>query len=528
MQKKLMNRFFFLLSIGLLVLFGAACGQEDSQTGGETQTPDNPQSQAVDQEGADEQQGGGSVVVAVPQDPDSLDPHLSSASGTYEMMFNVFEGLLKPDQEGNVYPALAEDYQVSEDGLTYTFTLRSGVKFHNGQPLTVEDVRYTFERLMGTHTGEPLTSAFDNVASIETPDERTVVFTLSEVDTSFLTSLTREILPANYDKQGEHPIGTGPFQFVEYLPEQRLVLKKFEEYWVEDVPYLDRVEFRIFPDGEAALLSFRAGEIDMYPRIGNERIEELDPEKFNVVQGMQNMVQLMTMNMAREPFDDVRVRQAINYAIDVDEIIDTVAFGYGTKLGSNMSPVMSTYYQEGLEDTYNQDLDKAKQLLAEAGYENGFQTTISVPSNYQFHVDTAQVIAAHLKQVGIDANIELVEWGVWLERIYRGRDYEMTIIGLTGKLDPHQVLVRYASDYAANFYNFQNERYDELIEMATKEVEPEKRAELYKEAQRILTDEAAAVYIMDPNFTVAMKKNLEGYTLYPLYIQDMSTIYYTE
>lgn len=519
-----------LLCTFILSLMLAACGAKSEPAAGAGQGDSAPSPSGS----TDQQKGesgstlyGGKVVVVVPQDPDYLDPHLAVASGTSEMMFNVFEGLLKPNEKGELYPAIAESYELSEDGLTYTFKLRSGVKFHNGNPVTVDDVKYSFERLMGTDTGKPLSAAFANVGAVETPDERTVIVRLKNNDLSFMSYLTSAIIPKGYEDQNKKPIGTGPFKFVEFLPSQRLVLEKNKDYYVEGVPYLDQVEFRIMPDPEAALLAFKSGEIDMYPRIGDEKVEEVQGNA-NIVEGMQNMVQLMTMNMAREPFNNLKVRQAINYAVNVDEIIEAVAFGRGTKLGSNMSPVMQQYFQDGLQDTYNQDLDKAKQLLAEAGYKDGFSTTISVPSNYKFHVDTAQVIAQQLKKVGIDIKIETVEWAVWLERIYKGRDYDMTIIGLTGKLDPHEVLVRYASDYKSNFYNYQNEAYDKLIKSAQVETDQTKRIELYKEAQKILSQDAVAVYIMDPNFTVAMKKNLTGYKLYPLYVQDMSSIHYTD
>jgi len=469
---------------------------------------------------------GGKVVVAVPQDPDFLDPHKAVASGTQEMMFNVFEGLLKADDKGSLVTAVAEKYSISEDGLTYTFTLRKGVKFHNGDPVTIEDVKYSFDRLMGVGTDTPLSSAFKAVESVETPDDQTIVFKLKQINASFLVNFTQAILPKDVEDPNKNPIGTGPFKFVEYIPSQRVVIKKFDGYWQQGIPKLDEVEFRIM-DSQAALMSLQAGEIDMFPRIANEQVELLG-DQFKVIRGMQNMVQLMTMNFKEEPFSDIKVRKAINYAIDTDEIIEAVALGYGTKLGSNMSPVVANYYQEGLENIYDQNIEKAKGLLKEAGYENGFKTTITVPSNYKFHVDTAQVIANQLEKAGITAEIEQVEWSVWLERVYQGRDYKMTIIGLTGKLDPHQDLMRYESSYPSNFFNYSNSKYDELIAQALLEVDAAKRAALYKEAQRILSEDAAAVYIMDPNFTVALKKNLDGYKLYPIYVQDMAAMYYTE
>ncbi|HBK67517.1 MAG TPA: ABC transporter substrate-binding protein [Firmicutes bacterium] len=467
------------------------------------------------------------VVVVVPQDPDYLDPHQASAAGTYEMMFNVYEGLLKPTPEGGLSPAIADSYSISQDGLTYTFILRKGVKFHHGKEVTADDVKFSLERLMGTHTGKPLSPFFEKVKTIETPDSRRVIIKLKEVDASLLSNLTVAIVPQDNLNLNTHPIGTGPFRFVEYRPGQRLIIEKFKDYWEPKLPLVDKVEFRIIPDREAALIALKTGAVDIYPRIDNERIEELG-DGFCHLQGMQNLVQVMAMNLKRKPFNDLRVRQAINYAVNVDEIIQMAAFGFGTKLGSGFSPAMSMFYEPGLEELYPNNVEKAKKLLAEAGYKDGFRTTISVPSNYSFHVDTAQIIVEQLKKVGIEARIELVEWAVWLQRIYKGRDYEMTITGLAGKLDPLPVLIRYTSDYPNNFFNYSNPEFDILNRQAAAESDQKKRAVLYKKAQRILAEEAAAVFIMDPHYTVAFKENIAGYKMYPLYIQDMSTVYVTE
>lgn len=466
------------------------------------------------------------IVVAVMQDPDFLDPHRAAASGTYEMMFNVFEGLLKPDSKGNVIPAIAESYSISPDGLVYTFKLREGVKFHNGKEVTMNDVLYSLNRLKGSDEVRGLSSDFEKfVSKIEAISDRTVEITLNTLNTDFLDKFINAIIPADNPDHERNPIGTGPFKFVAYQPGQRVVIAKFNEYWNPDLPLVDEVEFRIIPDNQAALMSFMAGEVQMLPRLDAIQADIL-MDRYNLISAEQNMVQLMAMNLAREPFDDLKVRKAINLAIDKEEIIEIVANGYGTALGSNMSPIMERYYQEGLEDYYKTDVVAAKSLLAQAGYPEGFKTKITVPSNYQFHVDTAQVIVEQLKKVGITAEIELIEWSIWLDRVYTGRDYEMTIVGLTGKLSAYDILKRYLSDYPRNFYNYFNPRYDELVNSAIKQTDIDKKAALFKQAQVLLTEEAVAVYIMDPNFIVALAPNLFGYNVYPLYVQDMSTLYY--
>ncbi|GIO15345.1 diguanylate phosphodiesterase [Cohnella xylanilytica] len=498
----------------------SAPASESASASGESASPSS--GAATDSAGGKD---GGQVVVVIPQDIDYLDPHLAVAAGTSEVLFNIFEGLLKPNSKGELQPAIAESYEISPDGLTYTFKLRDGVKFHNGNPVTSADVKYSYDRLAGKDTGKPLLSSFASVDTIETPDDKTVVIKLKENNTSFLTALTSAVIPKDYQDSNKKPIGTGPFKFKEYAAGQKIVLEKNPDYYVKGLPHLDQVEFRIITDAEAAYLAFKSGEIDLYPRIGTEKLAELGDE-FGQQSGPQNLVQELVLNNAKKPFDDIRVRQAINYAIDKDEIIQGVALGQGLKVGSHLSSVLKQYYQEGLEDLYKTDVEKAKSLLAEAGYKDGLNITISVPSVYPFHVNTAQVIAQQLEKAGIKAKIESVEWAVWLDRIYKGRDYESTIIAFDGKLNPYDILNKFLSDAPNDFFNYKNPEYDKTLKSALTEVDETKRADLYKKAQTILAQDAAAVFIQDIYASVAYKKNLAGYQLYPIYVQDLSTLYW--
>ena len=537
MRKQTKTKRWSALAVALLMAVLTACGGGNGNgNGGEAASSPSagaPASEAASASPSDSgepsggKKQGGNVTVLILQDLDFLDPHQAVAAGTYEVLFNVFEGLLKPNEKGELLPAIAESYTVSDDGLSYTFKIRGGVKFHNGQPLTSADVKYSYARLAGLDTGKPLQATFGGVRSVEAPDDSTVVITLKEPNSSFLTALTAAVIPNGYQDSNKNPVGTGPFKFKEYTPGQHLVVEKFPDYYQAGVPSLDQVEFRIVSDPQAGLLALKSGEIDIYPRIGTEQLEQVASD-FQTLSTPQNLVQLVTFNIDRKPFDDIRVRQALNYAIDKDEIIQGVALGKGTKLGSNLSPVLAKYYQEGLEDKYKTDLEKAKTLLKEAGYPDGFETTLSVPSVYQFHVDTAQVIAAQLEKIGVKVKLEPVEWAVWLERIYKGRDYDTTIIGLDGKLDPYQILNKYLSDSPNNFFNYNNPEFDSTLQAAVTETDDAKRIELYKKAQTLLADDAAAIYIMDPNTNVALNKKLAGYKTYPLYVQDLSSVYFTE
>lgn len=465
------------------------------------------------------------IKVRIHDDPDFLDPHLATASISFQMILNIFEGLLAPETDGTLKEAVAESYEVSDDGLIYTFKIRDGIKFQDGNPVTVEDVTYTFERLMGTNNNEPLSSNFDKVKTIDAPDEKTFVITLEEPNSNFLYSLTAlqsAIIPKSNDgKHNDHPIGTGPFKFVSYSPNAEMVLEKNKEYWNESLPYLDKLTFAFQTDDQSAFMALQGNEIDI-TSIPAHRIPEVEND-FNINKQQNNSALVVTFNHEKEPFNNLKVRQAINYAINKEDIINSVYSGFATELGSNMSPAMGEYYLDGLQDKYKRDITKAKELLKEAGYPDGFKTKISVSSHNSMYSDVAQVTAENLKEIGIDVEIEVVEWGIWLDRIYRGRDYEMTTIDLTGRPSAYEILNDYISyNDSENFFRFNNAEFDTVMEDVLKEPDLDKQIKLYQRAQEILAEEVGAVYIADYQFIWAVNKRLEGQKFYPFWFHDMS------
>ena len=466
------------------------------------------------------------VRINMESEPDNLDPWLSAASDTEAVFHNVFEGLVLFDETGALIPGLAKSWDISDDGLTYTFHLRDDVTFHNGKAFSAEDVVYNYEALSGLGGEEPLSSKFTNVTAINAIDDYTVELTLGEADAAFLQYTRVAVLPKGYEDQSSAPVGTGPFVFEKYVPGQMVVLEKNENYYDESrMAKIDEAQIYIMGDDSAVLTALQSGQLDA-GIVYADSADYLSGD-FTINSSPQNMVQLFALNNSVEPFDDVRVRQAFEYAINKDQIIDGVFAGYATELYSNFSPVMSYFYNDELSDVYTYDVEKAKELMAEAGYEDGFDITITVPSNYQKHVDTAQVIAQQLKEINVNATIEPVEWGQWLEQVYTNAEYETTIVGLTGKLDPNDILGRYVSDYGKNFMKYSNPDYDKLIEEA-KTASDEERVELFKECQKVLTEDAAAVWICDPNAIAVTRSDLKGYTFYPVSFIDLSKLYYEE
>ncbi|MFP4643171.1 MAG: ABC transporter substrate-binding protein [Spirochaetales bacterium] len=489
--------------------------------GGQQEQDDASDSQRDAAEPEQTDEGPSRIVIAMNDDPDSLDPHRSSASITEQMMLNVFDGLMVPNVEGTVEPGIAESYEVSDDGLEYTFTLRDDVFFHNGEPVSAEDVVYSYDRLRGAGDEEALTSELDDVESIDIIDDRTVRFTLSQVNSSFLAFLYRAVLPEGYDRHDEEPIGAGPYRFASYEPGDRVVLERFEDYY-GDGGSIDEAVFRIMDDGEAQLLALEAGEIDL-AGISAERAEEFEDD-FTLVEALANSVFIFGMNNDVEPFDDLRVRRAMNHALDVEEIMDFALFGYGEPLGSSMSPAMPEYFVEDLVERYPHDPEGAQELLEEAGYEDGFSFTLTISGHSDLYIDTAQVMEQQLGDIGIDVDIEVVEFGIWLDDVYTDRDYEATLIDFTGKLDPYPILRRYVSDYDRNFLNHDDPDYDEIIETALRETDEADRTEHYREAQRLVTEETPAVFMYDYQNIWALNPDFEGYTAYPFFFHDLTEI----
>ena len=468
------------------------------------------------------------ITIGIPQDiEDSLDPHKAVAAGTKEVLFNLYEGLVKPDSSGELQPAIASDYSISEDATTYTFTLREGVKFHDGSMVTAEDVKYSIDRCADTTNGEPLVEAYSNIKSVNIVDEKTVEVVLNTADSDFLANMTTAIIPASNENPDTNPIGTGPYKYVSRSPQENFVVEKFDEYWGTPAN-IENVTFRVCANADSIVMNLQGGSIDMFARLTTTQASQLG-DQFDVLEGTMNLVQALYLNNAVEPFNDERVRQALCYAVDPQGIMDLISDGKGTEIGSSMFPAFEKYYMPELNDVYNQDYDKAKELLAEAGYPDGFSFTITVPSNYQQHIDTAQVLVEQLKNIGVTAEIELVEWETWVSEAYTNRNFEATVVGVdASSLTASALLSRFVSDAPNNFINFSNADYDAAYARAEAAVDDEEKTEGFKECERLLAEHAANVYIQDLPCLVALNKKYAGYEFYPLYVQDISKLYIVE
>lgn len=516
MKKKLLALFLALVMVGA-VLPGCGDGSKDPGGQGNNGKTGEPVK-------------GGEITVGIAQDlDDSLDPHQTVAAGTREVLFNIFEGLVKPNSDGEMIPAVAEKYTLSEDGTTYTFTLREGVKFHNGQTVTAEDVVYSINRCAAVPEGQekPLVAAFSAVKSIEALDEKTVAVTIAQRDLEFISYMTAAIIPADYENQDTAPVGTGPFKFVSRTPQQDFVMERFEDYWGAPA-WLDKVTYKICENADALVMNLNGGSIDLCAHLTSAQASQLN-QNFQVLEGTMNLVQAIYLNNQAKPFDNQLVRQALCYAIDRQGIMDMVADGHGTAVGSSIYPAFTKYFLPELVDKYPHDVAKAKELLAQAGYPHGFDMTISVPNNYQPHMDTAEVVAEQLREAGINVTIQPVEWSTWLDTIYNGRQFQATVVGVdAANMTARAMLERFTSDYGKNFINYNNPAYDALFQQAINAQDEATQTDLYKQMEAMLADTAANVYIQDLCDLVAMRQDLGGLKFYPIYVLDLSTVYFTQ
>jgi len=470
--------------------------------------------------------GAGAQVlnIAIPQDPDSFDPIRTVAAATSEVAFNIYEGLVKATPEGGVAPALATHWEVDASGTKYTFFLREAV-FHDGSSVTVRDVVESLNRArdpeLAVRAGElsmiKEVKALNNAVQVE----------LYEPNGAFLYLLTEvyaSIYPAEAENLSRQPVGTGPYYLADWRPNQHLELRRFEQHWSGELPYFSQVNFLIIPDENSMVLNLKAGRVQLIPRLEVSVLHQVENSPgIKIHTSPMNLVQLFAINNSRPPFDDLRVRRALALGLNREEILLGAAWGQGVLLDSALSPAMAGFYNDQLNEINPYDPQQAKELLREAGQEN-LRFTLTLPANYPLHVQAGELAAQQWERLGLEVDLEIVEWGTWLERVYTQRNYEVSIIGLAGRLDPHAILVRYTTDSSRNFFNFSNSRYDELIELGLRAQGEERRA-IYLEAQEILARELPGIFIMDPLQMAAMREDIQGWRSYPTYVVDLASLY---
>lgn len=462
------------------------------------------------------------LIVAIQSDPTGLDPHTVTDRAAGIAIENLYNTLFTyTETYGEAVPSLAESYEVSDDGLTYTLKLAEGVKFHSGNVMTSEDVKYSLERIQ---TSGARASQMEKISSIETPDENTVVITLSSQYAPFLTYLAnplnaiveKAVVEENNGDINNVDAGTGPFMLAAWNTGSSVDMDAFEEYWEADKPKADTLQLKTITDATARATALRNGEIDMIIDATDQETAVLNGADGVVLETVPGTFwEYLGMNCESESLKDAKVRQAIAYAVDRNAINMSVKMGGATVLTEANIPATHDYY--GQDEIYAaRDIEKAKALLEEAGVEEGsVNLKLTVGSDWQYQVDAAQMIKQQLAEIGINCEISAMESGVYFDGLNSG-DFDLTVCGWSGFVDADEYLYDlFTTEGAYNQQNYSNSEVDKLLEEGRVTVDEAARKEIYKEAQKLIAEDAPMAFLYMNSFTVAMRDNVKGYTVHP-------------
>lgn len=461
------------------------------------------------------------LKIANDQEPAGLDPHKTPAHSSVRIYSQVYSGLVEFDKDMNIIGDLAVDWEQPDD-QTYIFNLHEGVKFHNGREMTAEDVKYSFERILAEETASHIASYFANVDSIEVLGDYQIKFTLKTPDATFLSNLTnssavvvaKEVVEENGDLQ-QVAVGTGPFTFEEWVPDSKVVLKKNQDYFKEGLPTLDELVYFTMKDEAARLSAIRTGQVDL-TTLTAQSAELLKNEENVTIKDYQSLeYSYAGFNVNHEILSNEKVRQALSLATDRQSIADIVWNGDAVISGP-VAPSMGEWSIDVTQhELYSNDLEKAKQLLAEAGYPDGFEITITTASTYADMVDTAQILQQQWEKIGVKADIKQIEWGEYIDTwINKSADI---LIGRNGAgTDPDRSLnYFFHTTGSANVWNFSNSDFDQLVETGKTTIDEAARKEIYVEAQEKLLELSPNLFLVSPMKYVAVNNSVQNFTPYP-------------
>ncbi len=468
---------------------------------------------------------GGTANMGIVADVQSFDPPQPGDNMSIWTMLNIYDQVVRVGKDGkSVDPGLAESWVISPDQLTYTFKIRSGVTFHDGTALTASDVKYSIDRLVFGDNGWQV--LFEAVAATEAPDATTFVLNLKQPWVPMLADMalfSASIYPAAaHQAQGdelfETPIGSGPFKFESWQKGAAITLSKNENYWLEGQPYLDQVVFSIVPDASTRVVQLQSGDMAIASDVPYTQIESLEAlDDLNVQVAPVGRVDYVAINHTRPPFDDLKVRQALNLAVDKQAIIDVILAGNGQVAQSGLPRML--YWNDQIAP-YAYDPERAKQLLAESKGAGGFTTTLGVTAGDAEHAAAATIIKDQLAQIGVEIEIYEQESAALYVDTFQGMDYDLVIqYHTTDIIDPSQI-TRYAmaprdDGTGALWTGYLNDRISELAVTAQSEQDPETREQMYHEIQQLGFDDAYLLYLYFPDSRTGVRQEVQGFQILP-------------
>ncbi|WP_067841975.1 glutathione ABC transporter substrate-binding protein [Amphibacillus sediminis] len=536
-MKQLKKSFLLLLLLVASVLFIAACGGSDDDQAEDPDAEDNDNTEETIKEGGD-------LVIANLSDVVSLDPHGNNDTPSSNVRSNIYETLVTHDQDMELQPGLAHDWEMTGD-LTWEFYLEEGVKFHDGADFTADVVKANIERIQDDAIASPRAFLYDMVTEINVIDDYTVEFVTEYpfaplpahlahdaggmispnlIDADYTAMEEDEAEPGSVINEG--PVGTGPFVFQSWTPGEEVVLQKNADYH-GDPAHLDSVTFKVVPEDATRIAELETGASHIADPLSPSdvsRVEAADGMFVNIQPSVS--LSYIGFNVQKEPFDDVRVRQAISMAIDKDGIINGIYDGYGVPAIGPLAPTVFGYDDSvsGLE----YDVEKAKELLAEAGYADGFSTTIWTNDNRE-RMDAAIYVQAELEKIGVDVEIEVLEWGAYLENTAAG-EHDMFVLGwstVTGDADYGMFALFHSSMFGepGNRSFLANDKLDDLLTQARQTSDSDERLDLYRQAQEVLVDEAPMLYLHHQEYLLAIRDEVKGFWQHPTQILMLKDVW---
>ena len=461
------------------------------------------------------------IVLAMALEPPGLDPTAGAASAIAEItQYNIYETLTKINADGTVSPLLAESWEVSPDLRTYTFRLRKGVKFSNGEPFNAQTAKFSLQRAGAEKSTNKDKRTFAAMESVNAVDDHTLVIINKELDPDFLFLMGQAtaamVEPKSAETNATQPVGTGPYRLQNWVKGSSVTLARRDDYRDAAKVKIRRATFRFIADPAAQVAALLAGDVHAFPRVTPRSVPQLqrDP-RFQVIVSGSRAKTILAINNKKKPFDDVRVRRAIAAAVDRKAVIQGAGDGYGAPIGSHYVPGAFGYVDTTGVNPYNPD--KARALLKEAGVSN-LEVTITLPPP-PYARQGGEVIAAQLAKVGIKAKLQNVEWAQWLSNVYGNKNYDMTIISHVEPFD----LGNFAKP--GYYWNYESAKFNELYDKYKNAPRAQDRAKLLGDIQKLIAEDSVHAFLYQPQWVTVAHKNVRGlWKDMPIFVNDLAAI----